>query len=127
MTLGKRFSSRLQAVPRQNGPTPPDRREGNSAGVQVAYAKRSGGVSRLTLAAAPARLDLRVHLVSGDNGHAQRLRELGVYEGRTIQVLLKGNPLICRIGDCRFGLCHRLARHITVELVADSGASKRSA
>ena len=79
-----------------------------------------------TLAAAPSGRDLRVRGVGGENGHAQRLRELGLYEGQTVQVLLVGNPLICRVGDCRFGLCHRLARHITVELF-DATVSKRSA
>ena len=79
-----------------------------------------------TLAAAPSGRDLRVRGVGGENGHAQRLRELGIYEGQTVQVLLVGNPLICRVGDCRFGLCHRLARGILVELF-ESGVSKRSA
>ena len=88
---------------------------------------RSEGTGRVTLAVAPARQDLRVRLVSGENGHAQRLRELGLYEGQTVQVLLKGDPLICRIGDCRVGMCHSLACGILVEPVTIGGVSKRSA
>jgi hypothetical protein len=49
-----------------------------------------------------------------------------MYEGQTIQVLLAGNPLICRIGNGRFGICHRLARHIMVEPLDDTVVSKQS-
>lgn len=80
-----------------------------------------------SLAGAPAGLDLYVQAVMVEDSHAQRLRELGLYEGKTIQVLLPGNPLICRIGDCRFGLCHRLARHIMVEPVVNGSLSRQSA
>ncbi|MBI4579791.1 MAG: ferrous iron transport protein A [Planctomycetes bacterium] len=80
-------------------------------------ALRDAGACATTLAQAPAGRPLRVKLVDGDAHHAQRLRELGMFEGRTVQVLAPGNPLICKIGDCRFGLCQRLARCILVEPV----------
>ncbi len=81
----------------------------------------------LTLAGAKAGQFMRVRHIGADNGHAQRLRELGMYEGQTVQVLLVGNPLICRIGDGRFGICHRLARHILVEPIANAAVPKQSA
>jgi Fe2+ transport system protein FeoA len=53
--------------------------------------------------------------LAGETGHAQRLRELGMFEGQTVRVVTAGNPLICQVGDCRFGMCKRLARCILVE------------
>jgi Fe2+ transport system protein FeoA len=70
--------------------------------------------SRLTLPYAPAGIDLCVTSLDA-NGHTQRLRELGMFEGQRVRVLSAGNPMICQVGDCRFGLCRRLADCILVE------------
>ncbi|GMV95978.1 MAG: hypothetical protein AMXMBFR83_03470 [Phycisphaerae bacterium] len=59
--------------------------------------------------------ELRIHSVRADNHQTQRLRELGVLEGRRIKVITNNDPLICEIGESRFGVCRRLARCILVE------------
>jgi len=76
----------------------------------------------LTLAHAPVRVELCVTAVGGENGHAQRLRELGLFEGQRVRVLASGNPLICQIGECRFGMCRRIARCILVQPASDCTA-----
>lgn len=70
---------------------------------------------RLPLSTARAGEHVRVCAVQGHDGHARRLRELGVLEGRTLRIVTNSDPLICQVGDCRFGLCRRLARCILVE------------
>jgi len=70
--------------------------------------------NRLPLPHAPAGIDLCVTSLDA-NGHTQRLRELGLFEGQRVRVLSAGNPMICQVGDCRFGLCSRLADCILVE------------
>jgi Fe2+ transport system protein FeoA len=40
-------------------------------------------------------------------------------EGKVICILLDSDPMICKIGNSRIGLCHRLARNILVEPVHD--------
>lgn len=69
----------------------------------------------LTLERAPSGQVLCVTSVRGEPPHAQRLRELGMFEGQRVRVLSAGNPLICQIGDCRLGMCQRLARCVLVE------------
>ncbi len=48
----------------------------------------------------------------------QRLRELGLLEGRTVRVVSSRDPMICQVGDGRFGLCRRLAQCVLVEPLA---------
>lgn len=72
------------------------------------------GFSSLPLATIRAGEDVRVSAVCGCKRRAQRLRELGILEGQTIRVVLANDPLICQIGDCRFGLSRRLARSVMV-------------
>lgn len=55
---------------------------------------------------------------NGDLTQTQRLRELGVLEGRTLRIVTNHDPLICQVGECRFGVCRRLARCVMVERVA---------
>lgn len=52
---------------------------------------------------------------SNDVSQTQRLRELGLLEGRTLRVVTNHDPLICQVGECRFGVCRRLARCVMVE------------
>lgn len=51
-------------------------------------------------------------------GHDERrqLHELGLGAGRTVRVLCSGDPLMCVVGECRVGICKRLARCVYVEL-----------
>lgn len=69
----------------------------------------------LPLASVATGEKVRVRAIRGANGDTQRLRELGLLEGRTIQVLRNDEPMICKIGHSRFGLCRRAARTILVE------------
>jgi Fe2+ transport system protein FeoA len=61
--------------------------------------------------------EVRVCSLQGGHCQRQRLRELGLCEGRTLRVVTNSDPLICQVGDGRFGLCRRLARSIWVEPV----------
>jgi Fe2+ transport system protein FeoA len=72
------------------------------------------------MAATRAGEEVRIHSVRTDELQAQRLRELGILEGRTIKVITSNDPLICQVGECRFGVCRRLARCIFVEAVRRS-------
>lgn len=73
---------------------------------------------RLSMAIARAGEQVRVCGLRGTNGHTQRLRELGLMEGRTVRIVASDDSVVCQIGDCRFGLCRRLARCVIVEPVA---------
>ena len=75
-------------------------------------------LARLPLAAARVGQEVLVCAVRGRDRQTQRLRELGILEGRTIRVLANSDSMICQIGDCRFGLCRSLARSVVVELRA---------
>ncbi len=70
------------------------------------------------LAVATIGEEVRVRAVRADNCQSRRLRELGVLEGRTIRVVCNNDPLICQVGDCRFGMCRRLASCVFVEPAA---------
>lgn len=69
----------------------------------------------LPLASVATGQNVRIRAIRGANGDTQRLRELGLFEGRIVQVLRNDEPMICRIGHSRFGLCRRTARSILVE------------
>lgn len=75
---------------------------------------------RLHLAIVPAGQQVRVTSLQAEPEQAQRLRELGLLEGKVICILLDSDPMICKIGNSRLGLCHRLARNILVEPVHES-------
>ncbi len=68
-----------------------------------------------TLANGPVGRQLYIRAIQADPDAAQRLRELGIREGKTIKLITRNDPLICQVGCCRFGLCHRLARCILVD------------
>ncbi len=76
----------------------------------------------LSLAAVGPGKRVRVRAVRAGGNQTRRLRELGVLEGKTLQIVTKGDPLICQVGDGRFGLCRRLARCVFVEPVAQAVA-----
>lgn len=52
------------------------------------------------------------HLV--DNPSTLRLREMGVVSGKSVRVLLAGDPLLCQVDETRIGLGRRLARFVYV-------------
>ncbi len=45
---------------------------------------------------------------------ALRLREIGLCEGQELEVLCAGDPMICRVGGCRVGICLKLAAEVQV-------------
>jgi Fe2+ transport system protein FeoA len=71
--------------------------------------------SKMPLARAHAGAQVRVCTLTARNGQAQRLRELGLLEGKTLRVVTNSDPLICQVGECRLGVGHRLAHCIIVE------------
>lgn len=72
-------------------------------------------VDSLTLTTARRGDFVKIHAITGANGLTQRLRELGVLEGRTLEVISSDESMICRVGDCRFGMPRRLAGCVVIE------------
>jgi len=70
--------------------------------------------STLPLSIAQVGDKLYVHSIKANNGLCKRLRELGFYEGETIRLIANNDPLICQIGNSRFGLQKKLAHCIMV-------------
>jgi Fe2+ transport system protein FeoA len=52
-----------------------------------------------------------------EHHEAERLRDMGIYEGVTVTVLRDGDPLLVRICECRIGLGRAAAENIMCELV----------
>lgn len=50
----------------------------------------------------------------GSHAQASRLREIGLCEGQELEVLCAGDPMICRVGACRVGICVELASEVHV-------------
>lgn len=48
------------------------------------------------------------------SSQALRLREIGLCEGQELEVLCAGDPMICRVGSCRVGICAKLAAEVRV-------------
>lgn len=61
---------------------------------------------------APGRTASVKCIASGDQ--ALRLREIGLCEGQELEVLCAGDPMICRVGGCRVGICMKLASEVQV-------------
>ncbi len=75
------------------------------------------------LSALPRGMHARVQCVA-DNGDAARLRELGVCEGEPLEVVCAGDPMVCRVGGGRVGICARLAAAVRVTACARAIASE---
>lgn len=56
----------------------------------------------------------KVASVTVDGADEGRLKALGLCEGRTVQVLSTGDPLIVRVLGSRVGLSARLAEQVSV-------------
>ena len=50
----------------------------------------------------------------GSHAQASRLREMGMSEGQELEVLCAGDPMICRVGAGRVGICIKLASEVHV-------------
>lgn len=51
----------------------------------------------------------------------ERLKSMGVCEGRVIELIRNGNPLIIKVFGSRIGMSARLAKHIEVERRDNTG------
>jgi Fe2+ transport system protein FeoA len=68
------------------------------------------------LAHAQTGCEFRIRAIrAADARRTQRLRELGLVEGRTVRPLTNCAPMICQVGDCRLGLCRSMACNVLVE------------
>ena len=56
----------------------------------------------------------------GSHAQASRLREIGLCEGQELEVLCAGDPMICRVGACRVGICAKLASEVHVATSSSS-------
>lgn len=83
-------------------------------------ANQPGGSNQIELARLGAGSRARVVRVDAAQADGDRMKALGLCEGRWLQVLRAGDPLIVRVHSSRFGLAASRARQIWVEL--ESGA-----
>ncbi len=56
--------------------------------------------------------------VEGDGPLASRLKRLGICEGRPLEVVQAGDPMILRVIGTNIGLSKQLAELVTVEIPA---------
>lgn len=77
----------------------------------------AGGAEEFALGQAGAGATVQIRRICAESEQARRLREIGLIEGKVIHLLQPGDPLICRVGACRFGLCRRLADAVRVRRV----------
>jgi len=56
--------------------------------------------------------DLQLVFFSLDTAEAQRLREMGLYEGARISIIKNTNKVIVRVDGSRIGLRRELAMHL---------------
>lgn len=73
--------------------------------------------TEVPLPLAPAHRDLRVCALRGSNGYTQRLRELGLLEGKTVRIVINQDPIVCVVGTSRLALGRQLAECVRVEPV----------
>ncbi|WP_182867615.1 FeoA family protein [Rhodopirellula sp. JC639] len=64
--------------------------------------------------------------VHAEGQDAVRLKRLGVCQGRMIELVGRGDPMIVKIGASRVGLSRQLAKLVVVDSVSDSKSSPPS-
>lgn len=67
---------------------------------------------------------LQVQQISAENDDAIRLKRLGICEGREIQVIQLGDPLILRVVGARIGINRRLAEMIDVTAIEQQNSKR---
>lgn len=75
-------------------------------------------VIRLSDVSAPGRLSCLE--VGCDGESAVQLKRLGVCQGRQIEVLQPGDPMVLRVVGARIGISRRLAACVTVQVQAEA-------
>lgn len=78
-----------------------------------------------TLAALPRGTEAVVAEVTGPVEDTSRLKALGICQGRTLQLLQHGDPLVVRVLGTRIGLASRLASLVRVRSAAASTEAER--
>lgn len=68
------------------------------------------------LAELPRGAEARIVDVVASHEDAVRLKSLGLCQGRTVQLVADGDPLIVRVQGTRVGLSRRLAHVVRVEV-----------
>ena len=53
--------------------------------------------------------------IEAPDAEMERLMTMGVCRGRTVELIMSGDPLILRVFGTRIGLSARLAERVTVE------------
>lgn len=66
----------------------------------------------------------RVVRVDSEGGDAERMKALGLCEGRRLEVLRAGDPLIVRVHGSRFGIAAARARCILVRIERGGAAAR---
>lgn len=66
------------------------------------------------LTKAPMQRELEVALIEDGSVDADRLRAMGICDGRRIELLRSGDPLIVRAAGTRIGISRRLAERVQV-------------
>ena len=57
----------------------------------------------------------RIKQIEANNDDITRLKAMGICQGRRVQLIQAGDPLIVRVLGVRIGLSARLASHVIVE------------
>ena len=68
----------------------------------------------------------RCENVHATGQNAVRLKRLGICQGRMVELLGQGDPMILRIGDSRIGLSRQLADLVTVEPISAMALAEQS-
>lgn len=75
---------------------------------------RNAAVRLLPLPEAPLGRPLRVGKVDTNSADASRLQAMGVCQGRVLEIVKGGDPLVVRIVGSRVGIAARLALHVFI-------------
>jgi Fe2+ transport system protein FeoA len=67
-----------------------------------------------SLAAAPCGKELRIAAFEQPGEATMRLQAMGLCDGRRVELVRSGDPLIVRVMGTRIGISRRLARQINV-------------
>lgn len=72
----------------------------------------------LPLCQLPTGAKGRIHLITGDAGFCQRLRELGFGESALVTKIRGQGPILCQVNGARIALGHAAAAHIVVNPIS---------
>lgn len=91
----------------------------------VTLSEKQRNVPITPLSALPTAVRATVREVRTAARDADRLADVGVCEGRVVELLLGGDPMVVRVYRTRVGLAARLAAQVLVEPMDDDVTSFR--